>query len=140
MNKVELVGTVARNIVVNGGETKVARTSVACRKRWKVKDGESTADFPTIVAFGKNAEFLEKYFEKGSQIEVTGHIQTGEYTNKDGQKVYTTEVVAEEIGFVGKKENSDNKSNESKTEKENADDNECGNDVGDYNDEIPDWD
>ena len=63
------------------------------------QEGGPTADFINCVAFGKTAEFIEKYFLKGMKIEITGRIQTGSYTNQDGNKVYTTDVVAEQVGF-----------------------------------------
>ena len=70
----------------------------ACDRRFK-QEGGPTADFINCVAFGKTAEFIEKYFSKGMKIEITGRIQTGSYTNQDGNKVYTTDVVTEQIGF-----------------------------------------
>lgn len=80
----------------------IARYTLAVDRRFK-KDGEPTADFISCVAFGKNGEFTEKYFHKGMKIAVSGRIQTGSYTNKDGQKVYTTDVVVEEQEFCEKK-------------------------------------
>lgn len=68
-------------------------------RRFRPENGP-TADFINCVAFGKTAEFIEKYFEKGMKMEVTGRIQTGSYTNRDGVKVYTTDVVAEQVGFA----------------------------------------
>lgn len=67
------------------------------------RDGEATADFISCVAFGRSAEFAEKYFRKGTKIAIAGRIQTGSYTNRDGQKVYTTEVVVEEQEFAESK-------------------------------------
>ena len=113
MNKVEITGRITKDIEVKGEETKVARFNVAVdrklTKEQRGKEGVQTADFVPVVAFGKTAEFLEKYFKKGSAVEITGRIQTGSYTNKDGVKVYTTDVVAEDVGFgVGStKANSD---------------------------------
>ena len=80
----------------------IARYTLAVDRRFK-KDGEPTADFISCVAFGKNGEFTEKYFHKGMKVAVIGRIQTGSYTNKDGQKVYTTDVVVEEQEFCEKK-------------------------------------
>ena len=80
----------------------IARYSLAVDRRFK-RDGEQTADFINCVAFGKAAEFAEKYLHKGTKIAVLGRIQTGSYTNKDGAKVYTTDVVIEEQEFAESK-------------------------------------
>ena len=82
-------------------ETTVARFTLAVNRKYK-KDGDN-ADFISCVAFGKTAEFIEKYIAKGTKIEVEGRIQTGSYTNKDGSKVYTTDVVAESVDFAESK-------------------------------------
>ena len=82
--------------------TTIARYTLAVDRKWK-RDGEPTADFISCVAFGRNAEFAEKYLHQGTKIVVTGRIQTGSYTNKDGQKVYTTDVVVEEQEFAESK-------------------------------------
>ena len=80
----------------------VARYTLAVDRRQK-KDSEPAADFINCVAFGKAGEFAEKYFKKGTKLIVSGHIQTGSYTNKDNQKVYTTDVVAEDQEFAESK-------------------------------------
>ena len=80
----------------------VARFTVAVDRPFS-RDNEQTADFISCVAFGKSAEFIEKYFTKGKPIGLTGRIHTGSYTNKDGVKVYTTDVVAYRVEFVGNK-------------------------------------
>lgn len=100
MNSVNLTGRFTRDpdIRYTDGGTSIARFSVACDRRFK-QEGGPTADFINCVAFGKTAEFIEKYFLKGMKIEITGRIQTGSYTNQDGNKVYTTDVVAEQVGF-----------------------------------------
>lgn len=107
MNKVQLVGRLTRDpeIRYSQGEnaTATARFSVAVNRRFKNAEGNYDADFINCVAFGKTAEFIEKYFRKGMAIGLTGRIQTGSYTNKDGQKVYTTDVVVEETEFVESK-------------------------------------
>ena len=107
MNKVQLVGRLTRDpeIRYSQGEnaTATARFSVAVNRRFKNSEGNYDADFINCVAFGKSAEFVEKYFKKGMAIGLTGRIQTGNYTNKDGQKVYTTDVVVEETEFVESK-------------------------------------
>lgn len=104
MNSVQLVGRFTHDPDVrytNGGAT-VARFSVAVDRRF-AKEGEQTADFINVVAFGKTAEFIEKYFHKGNRIGIVGRIQTGSYKNKDGATVYTTDVVAENVEFVESK-------------------------------------
>lgn len=80
----------------------VARYTLAVDRRFK-RDGEAGADFISCLCFGKSAEFVEKYLRKGTKMIVSGRIQTGNYTNKDGQKVYTTEVVVEEQEFAESK-------------------------------------
>ena len=90
------------------GSMCVARYTLAVDRKIK-KEGEANADFINCVAFGKQGEFAEKYLKKGTKIIVTGRIQTGSYTNKDGQKVYTTDVVVEEHEFCESKGASDEK-------------------------------
>ena len=111
MNKVCLVGRLTKDPVVNytTGEnaTAIARLTVAVDRRMKNANGEYEADFPSVVAFGKTAEFIEKYFKKGMRIGLVGRIQTGSYTNKDGVKVYTTDVIAEDVEFVESKGSND---------------------------------
>lgn len=107
MNKVELVGRLTRDPEVRytQGEnaSAIARFSVAVNRRFKNNEGNYDADFINCVAFGKSAEFIEKYFKKGMAIGISGRIQTGNYTNKDGVKIYTTDVVVEEAEFVESK-------------------------------------
>ena len=107
MNKVIIIGRFTRDpeIKYSTGEnaTATARFSLAVNRRFKNKEGNYDADFISCVAFGKTAEFIEKYFTKGMAIGITGRIQTGSYTNKEGQKVYTTDVVVEETEFVESK-------------------------------------
>ena len=99
MNKVILMGRLTRDPEVrySAGENAlaIARYTLAVDRRFR-RDGEATADFISCVSFGRTAEFAEKYFRQGLKIIVSGRIQTGSYTNRDGQKVYTTEVVVEE--------------------------------------------
>ena len=106
MNKVILMGRLTRDpemrYAQNENGTAVARYSLAVDRRFK-RDGEQDADFIGCVVFGKGAEFAEKYLQKGTKIVVTGRIETGSYTNKDGQKVYTTNVVVEEQEFAESK-------------------------------------
>lgn len=104
MNKVILIGRLTRDPEVRytEGGTSIARFSIAVDRKFK-SQGQPEADFPSIVAFGKTAEFVEKYFRQGNRIGLVGRIQTGSYTNNDGAKVYTTDVVAEEVEFVESK-------------------------------------
>ena len=104
MNKVMLIGRLVRDPDVKTSQSGVvvARYTLAVDRRFK-KDGEQTADFIGCIAFGKTAEFAGKYFTKGIKIAVVGRIQTGSYENKDGQKVYTTDVVVEENEFTESK-------------------------------------
>lgn len=81
----------------------IARYSLAVDRRFKKEGDEQTADFINCVAFGKAGEFAEKWFKKGTKVAVVGRIQTGSYTNKDGVKVYTTDVVVEEQEFAESK-------------------------------------
>ena len=90
---------------------KVASFSVACDRDFKSRDGERQTDFLNIVAWEKTAEFLEKYFHKGTKLVVSGRIQTGSYTNKEGVKVYTTEVVVEDHEFAESRNASGNDGN-----------------------------
>ena len=115
MNRVILMGRLTRDPDVRysqGGEGSmaVARYTLAVdrrRTRSNESSNEQTADFISCVVFGRGAEFAEKYFHQGIRIVVSGRIQTGSYTNRDGQKVYTTEVVVEEQEFAESKASSD---------------------------------
>ena len=111
MNKVILMGRLTRDpdVRYSNGEqaTAVARFTLAVDRRVARRDGEQTADFIGCVAFGRTAEFVEKYFRQGMRMVISGRIQTGSYTNRDGQKVYTTDVVAEEVEFAESKATSD---------------------------------
>ena len=104
MNSVNLTGRLTRDpdIRYTDGGTSIARFSIAVDRKFTNENGPK-ADFPNIIAFGKTAEFIEKWFTKGMKIEITGRIQTGSYTNQDGAKVYTTDVVAENVGFAESK-------------------------------------
>lgn len=115
MNKVILMGRLTRDPEVRytqGEEPMaIARFTLAVDRRGK-RDGETSADFPSCVCFRRTAEFIEKYAHQGTKLVVVGRIQTGSYTNRDGQKVYTTDVVVEEAEFAeskaaaGQRENS----------------------------------
>lgn len=110
MNKVILMGRLTRDPEVrySAGEssTAVAKYTLAVDRRYR-RDGEATADFISCTAFGRSAEFAERYFHQGIKIVVTGRIQTGSYTNRDGQKVYTTDVIVEDQEFAESKAASD---------------------------------
>ena len=105
MNKVELIGRLTHDVEMrqtpNG--VSLARFSIAVTRRFKNSNGEYDADFINCVAFGKTAEFLERFGRKGTKFVLEGRIQTGSYTNKDGQRVYTTDVVAENVEFAESK-------------------------------------
>ena len=106
MNKVILMGRLTRDPEVRYSQgdnaTAVARFTLAVDRRIK-RDNEASVDYINCVSFGRSAEFAEKYFHKGTKIVITGRIQTGSYTNKDGQKVYTTDIVIEEQDFAESK-------------------------------------
>jgi len=115
MNKVILMGRLTRDPEVRysqGGDSSmaIARYTLAVDRRGRGSNNgdEQTADFINIVAFGRAGEFAEKYLHKGTKVVVTGRIQTGSYTNKDGNKVYTTDVVVEEQEFAESKNASSN--------------------------------
>ena len=107
MNKAILMGRLTRDPEVRytQGENQmaIARYTLAVDRRFNRSGDENTADFISCVAFGKAGEFAERYFRKGTKIVVTGRIQTGSYTNKDGVKVYTTDVVVEDQEFAESK-------------------------------------
>ena len=106
MNKVILMGRLTRDPEVrySQGENSlaIARYTLAVDRRFQ-RNSDQTADFISCVAFGKAAEFAEKWFRQGIKVAISGRIQTGSYTNKDGVKVYTTEVVVEEQEFAESK-------------------------------------
>ena len=106
MNKVILMGRLTRDpdVRYTQGEEPmaIARFTLAVDRRGK-RDGEASADFPSCVCFRRTAEFIEKYAHQGTKLVVVGRIQTGSYTNREGQKVYTTDVVVEEAEFAESK-------------------------------------
>lgn len=127
MNKVILIGRLTRDPEVrySQGEESIAiaRYTLAVDRRGKKDPNEQAADFINCIAFRKNGEFAEKYLAKGMKIAVVGRIQTGSYTNRDGQKVYTTDVVVEEHEFADSKasgnSNSSDSSDSTKSKPEN---------------------
>ena len=106
MNKVILMGRLTRDPETRRSEGNnpltIARYTLAVDRRFK-REGEQQADFIGCTVFGKGAEFAEKYLRQGTKIVVTGRIQTGSYTNRDGQKAYTTDVIVEEQEFAESK-------------------------------------
>lgn len=116
MNKTLLIGRTTKDLDIRYTQSEqpmtIARFNLAVDRRFK-KEGEQSADFISCVAFGKTAEFIEKYVFKGTKIAVEGRIQTGSYTNNDGNKVYTTEVVVEQVEFAGSKTESKSAAKES---------------------------
>lgn len=104
MNSVQLVGRFTKDpeIRVSNGGTSIARFNLAVDRKYK-SEGQPTADFIPCIAFGKTAEFIEKYFKKGNRIGLNGRIQTGSYKKEDGTTVYTTDVMVEGVEFVESK-------------------------------------
>lgn len=116
MNKTLLIGRTTKDPDIRYTQSEqpmtIARFNLAVDRRFK-KEGEQSADFISCVAFGKTAEFIEKYVFKGTKIAVEGRIQTGSYTNNDGNKVYTTDVVVEQVEFAESKTDSKSAAKES---------------------------
>lgn len=105
MNKVILMGRLTRNPETRYTEKDnmcIARFALAVDRRVR-QQGQQAADFPSCVAFGKTAEFIEKYTRQGTKLVIEGRIQTGSYTNRDGNRVYVTEVIAESVEFAESK-------------------------------------
>jgi single-strand DNA-binding protein len=121
MNKAILCGRLTREPEVRyaqGQETMaIARYTLAVDRKYK-REGEPTADFINCVAFGKSAEFAEKYLQQGTKIIIEGRIQTGSYTNKDGQKVYTTDVLVENQEFAESKASQESRPEPSATSRD----------------------
>jgi single-strand DNA-binding protein len=107
MNKVILMGRLTRDPEIRysqgNDQMAIARYTLAVDRRFNRNNSDQTADFISCVAFGRSAEFAEKYLKQGTKIVATGRIQTGSYTNKDGNKVYTTDVVVEDQEFAESK-------------------------------------
>ena len=119
MNKVILMGRLTRDPEVRYSQgdnaSAVARYTLAVDRRFRREGDQQTADFINCVAFGRSAEFAERYLRQGTKIAVTGRIQTGSYTNRDGQKVYTTDVVIEEQEFAESKSSGSNQPEQPKS-------------------------
>lgn len=99
------MGRLTRDVEIRetGTGTKIAKYTLAVDRRGRQQEGEQTADFINFTAFNKAGEFAEKYFRQGMRVLVTGRIQTGSYVNKDGQKVYTTDIIVEDQEFADSK-------------------------------------
>lgn len=104
MNKTILMGRLTKDVETKHGDTTISRFNLAVDRKFKTN---GDADFIPIVAFGKIAEFCEKYFKKGMKVLITGRIQTGNYTDKEGNKHYTWDVVAEDVEFAESKKTSE---------------------------------
>ena len=126
MNTVCLAGRVVRDPDYRqNGDSGVVKFSIAVDRRFKNADGKYDCDFINCVAFKNTADFIAKYFTKGMRIGVTGRIQTGSYTNKEGVKVYTTDVVVDNAEFMeSKKSQNDNNINENEGFKPEINENE----------------
>lgn len=109
MNKVILMGRLCRDPEIRhtqsskGEELVIARYTLAVDRRGRIQEGQQSADFISCVAMGKGGEFAEKYLKQGIKVAITGRIQTGSYTDRDGRKVYTTDVMIEDQEFAEKK-------------------------------------
>lgn len=112
MNKCIFIGRLTKEPDIryaqNQNSTCVAKFSIAVDRKFKQKEGDPTADFINCVAFGKLGELVEKYVTKGSKVNIVGRLQTGNYTNKEGQKVYTNDIMVEEIEFLDSKSKAEN--------------------------------
>lgn len=107
LNQSIIMGRLTRDVsmsyAANGDNTAIGRFTIACERDFADNAGQRAADFISCVAFGKTAEFIAKHFGQGRMICVIGRIQTGSYTNRDGQKVYTTDVIVDKVHFTGEK-------------------------------------
>lgn len=105
MNETHLIGRLTKDaeLMYNSNNIAATRFTLAVNRSFKNAEGEREADFISCVAWRKTAELISKHFKKGSEIGITGRIQTGSYEKEDGSKVYTTDVIVEKIHFVGSK-------------------------------------
>lgn len=138
MNKVILIGRLCADPEVRQSEVDmaIAKYRLAVDRRYK-RDEEQNVDYIRCVAFGKNAEFAEKYLHRGIKIAISGRIQTGSYTNKDGQKIYTTDIIVEEHYFCERKETVANTSGEAASPYGPADENGFMNVPDGIDEELP---
>ena len=106
MNKICLIGRLTANpeLRYNSSNIEYTRFTLAVNRNFKKEDGERGADFISVVAWRKSAELICQYFKKGSQIGITGRLQTGSYEKENGDKIYTTDVIVEDITFLDKKQ------------------------------------
>ncbi|MBP1971615.1 single-strand DNA-binding protein [Virgibacillus natechei] len=116
INSVNIVGRITKDIQLRYSEkgTAVANFTVACNRPFKNSQGEREADFINVVQFQKGAELTAQYMSKGSQVGVSGRIQTRNYENKEGQRVFITEVVADQVAFLESKNKQENSQNQEK--------------------------
>ena len=123
MNKVILIGRFTRDPEIRYTQSGAcsATFSIAVDRKYK-QEGQPDADFPRVVAWGKTAEFIEKYFRQGMKIVIEGRIQTGKYTSKEGQTVYTTDVVAESVEFAESKSSGSSSGGKQSSNKPKVDD------------------
>lgn len=125
MNKVILLGNLTRDpeIRYSQGENQmaIARFSIAAQRKFK-RDGEPDADFFNCVAFGKTAEFIEKYFRKGGKMALVGQLQNNNYTNKNGEKVYSVQILVNEVEFAERKSSQNDAGNQPQTQQGGDDD------------------
>ena len=123
MNKVILIGRFTRDPEIRYTQSGAcsATFSIAVDRKYK-QEGQPEADFPRVTAWGKTAEFIEKYFRQGMKIVIEGRIQTGKYTNKEGQTVYTTDVVAESVEFAESKSSGSSSGGKQSSSKPKVDD------------------
>lgn len=123
MNKVILIGRFTRDPEIRYTQSGIcsANFSIAIDRKYK-QEGQPEADFPKVIAWGKTAEFIEKYFRQGMKIVIEGRIQTGKYTNKEGQTVYTTDVVAESVEFAESKSSGSSSGGKQSSSKPKVDD------------------
>ena len=139
MNKVILLGNLTRDpeIRYSQGEKQmaVARFSLAVNRRF-AKDGETNADFLNCTAFGKTAEFVEKYFRQGSRMSLVGRIENNNYTNKNGEKVYSVQIMVEEVEFAERKSAQSN--NQTQNQNQPAQENDADDDFMNIPDGIED--
>lgn len=122
-NSVILIGRLTRDpdVRYTNDQKAIARFTLAVDRKYS-REGESTADFPPCIAFGRTAEFVEKYLKQGSKIAAEGRIQTGSYTNREGNKVYTTDVIVESVEFCDSKGSGDMEPRQNRNNRKPADD------------------
>ena len=121
MNKWCGVGRLSKDVELRhsqDGKTAIARTNIAVDRKIK-KDGDPEADFFNLIAFGKTAEFLDKYFRKGNRIAIVGRVENDNYTDKDGRKVYGTRIIVEECEFCESKGESSNQAQKTQNKANN---------------------